>query len=331
MKPFVTLLTLAIVAGVQAQPVLTFQENAPVPGTSYLLHFGPFVDPGSAGADQTWDMSGLTTDSTMNITLAAPGTVIGNEAFPGATVAETGNEATMFWRVENEGVHLVGSLAEDVAIVYSDEGKYLQFPCTYQTAWTDDVAASFEVEEMTVTRTGNIDVIADGHGTLIMPDATIPNVLRLHWVENTTDMMAGFEMNAVYDSYLYYVEGRSYPLVQLVTGTISFLGNETTVQFTQWNGDISTDIETASVPDQELQAWPNPAQDLVSLRVPAEMAGEVFIQFHDATGKAVYNGRFMTDVNRAIGIPLDQLNSGIHMVTAIDAEGRTATIRLIVQ
>src|SRR5690606_25605950 len=103
MKPFATLLTLAIVAGVQAQPVLTFQENAPVPGTSYLLHFGPFVDPGSAGADQTWDMIGLTTDSTMNITLAAPGTVIGNEAFPGATVAETGNEATMFWRAENDG------------------------------------------------------------------------------------------------------------------------------------------------------------------------------------------------------------------------------------
>ena len=89
MKPFVTLFILAIVTGVQAQPVLTFPENAPVPGTSYLLHFGPFVDPGSAGADQTWDLSGLTTDSTMNIVLAAPGMVIGNEAFPGATVAET--------------------------------------------------------------------------------------------------------------------------------------------------------------------------------------------------------------------------------------------------
>ncbi len=52
----------------------------------------------------------------MNIMLVEPSDLEGFEAFPGATVAEVGNEAAMFWQIETDGVYQVGSLYENVAI-----------------------------------------------------------------------------------------------------------------------------------------------------------------------------------------------------------------------
>lgn len=331
MNPSFTLLAFfGSIAIAQAQPTITAQ-NAPVPGTNYTLHFGPYVDPGSAGANQTWDFSGLTTDSTMNIMLVEPNTVPGFESFPGATVAEVGNEAVMFWRTDADGIYHLGSLSEGVAISYFDEGKYFEYPCTYQTSWEDSVFAIFEVEEENITRDGLIQGEADGYGTVIMPNGTYNNVLRVRWLENTTDATDFFEINSVYDSYLFYLQGQSYPLAHIVTATISFMGNETTTQFTQWyTGDLTTGVTDAPLSQDEMMVWPNPADEQVRIQLPANMKGETFIQVMDATGKTAHTARFIPDANGALDLSVSDLVTGLYFVNAIDAKGNKATVRLVV-
>ena len=332
-RAFTLLSTVAITLAAQAQPTLTFAGNAPVPGSSYTLQFGPYMAPGAAGAGQTWDMSGLASDSSMVIMLVDPADAEGYELFPGATVAETGNEASMFWRATTDGVHLVGSYSSDpegdLAITYSDEGLYLPYPCTYQTTWTDDMAATFDIQGFTIERSGTIVGEADGYGTLILPDATVPNVLRVHWVETNVDQTELFETTSVFDSYLYYEAGRSYPLVQVVTATINVLGNEVTNQFTQWYGDLSTGIGNGTIED-DLSAWPNPAKEHVTLKLPKGMEGEIFVQFHDATGKAAHNARYIS-TDGMIRADISGLASGLYTISATDADGGTRVVRLSVQ
>ena len=298
------------------------------------MRTGPYMDPGAAGAAQTWDFSGLTTDSTSVIELVAASEATGSANFPGANVAETGDDASMFWRTATDGVYLVGSYASDpegdVSIPYSDEGRYLPYPCTYQTTWTDDVAATYEVQGFAVERTGNIVGNADGHGTLILPDAVVPNVLRVHWVENTSDATEFFETTSVYDSYLFYEEGRSYPLVQVVTATVNVLGNEVTTQFTQWYGDLSTGIVANGGTTDELVAFPNPAHDMVTLKLPETLNGEIFVQFFDATGKASHNARYISRFG-TISVDVTALANGFYLVKAIDAEGDSSIVRLSIQ
>ncbi len=64
------------------------------------------------------------------------------------------------------------------------------------------------------------------------PDATYEIVLRIHWLENSLDETEFFEMTSVYDSYLYYIQGQSYPVAHTVSATITFMGMDTEVQFT---------------------------------------------------------------------------------------------------
>ncbi|MFN8408309.1 MAG: hypothetical protein U0V45_03085 [Flavobacteriales bacterium] len=96
---------IAIASFAHAQPVLTFTGNAPAPGSTRTLHYGPYVSPGGSGANQNWDLSALTTDSTILIQHVQPGTTPNGASFPGSTVAETGAAATMFFRSASDGVY----------------------------------------------------------------------------------------------------------------------------------------------------------------------------------------------------------------------------------
>ncbi len=71
-----------------AQPVITYNGNAPQTGDAY--HFsganGSF-DPGPSGANQNWDFSGITPSFFHSETAVAPGSTPFADDFPEATIA----------------------------------------------------------------------------------------------------------------------------------------------------------------------------------------------------------------------------------------------------
>lgn len=332
MKHSITLLS-ALVLSVTAlaQPTLTSATNGPVPGTNYTLHYGPFVAPGNAGPNQTWDLSALSTDSTVAITMVQPSTVPGSSSFPGATVAETGNTATMYFRNAADGMYLVGSEAEGLQIPYSDQARYLPFPCTYQTSWADDAESTFTSEGFTVERSGTIEGEGDGYGTLIMPQGTVNNVLRIHWLETTVDHTDFFDITSVYDSYLYYHVGSRYPIVQIVSAEVTVMGNTVTAEYTQWYGDVVTGMEDVAGNVLPMLAWPNPANELVQVVLPQELGRNVFVQFQDVAGRAVHSMRAVAAADGRIELALHDVPAGLYVMSATDESGRKATVRLNVQ
>jgi hypothetical protein len=327
-----TILSFLVLAGaVNAQPVLTFPGHAPTQGQSYVLRYGPFVQPGNAGAAQTWDLSALSTDSMHTITMVDPATTVNAAEFPGATVAETGAEAIMYWRAAADGMYLSGSDAGDALIPYSDEGRYLPFPCSFNTTWTDDVAAEFSIEGTDVVRNGTIVGEADGYGTLIMPTWTATNVLRVHWHEETTDVTDMFTMESVYDSYLYFVQGQSYPIVQLVHAEVSFLGQTIETEHAQWVNQLSTGIGSYDGEALSLDVFPNPAHNTLNVVLPAELQGTARITIADAQGRIVDQLRDATFNGDNGQIDISALPASIYLLTATDTQGASATRRFVVE
>jgi hypothetical protein len=324
------LLLLAVPVLSQAQPVLTFANTAPTPGSSFTLHYGPYVSPGEAGADRHWDLSALQTDSTVFIERVQPGTTPNGTAFPGATVAEVGSEATMYFRSASDGVYFVGSDA-DLVIYNTDQAKYLPFPCTYQTSWTDAFAAEFEVEDIQVFRSGQVSGVADGYGSLTMPSGTESNVLRVHWHEETLDSTDLFSMRTVYDSYLFYGVGRSYPLAQLVTTSVEFFDQTSTITYAQWVDEVSTGTPEPTHVDRQLDLYPVPTQGILHFNLPPTFSGTPLIVITDAAGRTVRGlptARWSGSTGR---LDLSGLAPGLYQFTAIDEHGQRAVRSMVVE
>jgi len=283
-------LTLAAVAlaslQAHAQPTLTHATNAPTVGTSYTLHYGAYHAPGDAGANATWDLTGLTSDSTALITFVDPATTPEGASFPDATVAQVGGGSTMYYHVAGSGVSLAGSVGDGVVIPYSDMGLYLPFPCTYQTTWSDTEGATFVPDGTPVTRTGTATGTADGHGTLVLPGGTtVANVLRVHWTETVTDATSLFSISYTFNSHLYYVPGVDHPLAQLVESVMNFNGFTDTVRFSQWVDELTLGAAEPEAARPAMRVWPNPASEVLHVAVPD--AGAATLDLYDATGRKV--------------------------------------------
>lgn len=313
-----------------AQPVLTHALNAPLPGATYTMHYGAYVSPGGAGAGQTWNLSGLSADSTATLQLVAPTSTPFNTSFPNATVAETGGAGVMFFRTTPNGVYFAGSASEGIVIPYTEQGRYLTFPCTFGTQWTDTESAAFTADGFSVERTGTITGHADGSGTLVLPDGQVTNVLRVHWHEEAVDTTAGFAMHSVHDSHLYYVPGIAYPLAQLVHRELSFLGTTQVTEYAQWVGDLSTDITDDGETEGGLRLFPVPAHDRLIITSAHGHLEPGSITVLDMAGRQVGVQQVRCLQDGRSEIALNDLRPGTYLLQLTNAAGHRSSTRFVV-
>ena len=319
-KTTITLLLAGIAAlGAQAQPVLTHDSNAPVIGATYTMRYGDHVSPGAPGAQQTWDLSGLTTDSTSLVRILPVASTPNGNLFPNATYAEDDGGVITYFRSTPTGIQFAGSDdGEGTLITYSQMGRHLSFPCSFGSTWTDTEVGAFDLEDIHVDRSGTVTATADGYGTLVMPFGTIPNVLRVHWVNTGQDVMDLFTMNYTYDSYIYLTPGNQYPIAQLVTSSVAVLGNTQTVQFSRWVGSLSTDVAAIAEVEDGLHVFPNPATDELRFEVPADMGHGIRATITDARGQMVRDEPVTAD---SAPIDLRALHSGMYQLSLISPAG----------
>ncbi len=328
-KQTLTLLAASALAlTAQAQPTLTFATNAPTVGTQYTLNYGPYAEPGSAGALQNWDLSGLASDSTDVLQLVAPSSTSNGSQFPNATVAELSDPVVTYYEVTPAGIFFAGSDDGTSLIVNAPMPKYVAFPCTMGSNWTTPHAAEFAWDGDPVFRSGTVSGEADGYGTLTMPWGTVPNVLRVHLVNVMQDSLSLFTMDYTYDSYLYYVAGQSFPIAELVTATIDFgFGSPQVVQFSRWTGEISTGMGAPSFAE-ELNAYPNPTSDVVNIVVSDDMAANPSVTVLDAAGRAVHQERLTVMSGSTARLDLSPLVPGVYTLVVVDANGLRASMQV---
>ena len=315
-------------SALSAQPVLTHATNAPTPGPSFTRNYSPGADPGASGANVTWDFSELAIDSTETVQLVIPASTPFGNQFDAATVAEVNNSGALYFASSASGVQRVGEAFDGTPLAYTDLGLYLPFPCAFGTTWTDEEAANYVVEGMTVERTTAITGEADGHGTLLLPGGVSAEVLRVHWQSSTLEDAGVFSFTIVVDSYLYYAVGTSYPLVQTVSSTVDFMGSAETFEFVQWMGDLATTVSTEQGPTDRAVLMPNPALGSTQVQLPEGFMRDVYITLSDATGRVVRQYFLMDDGDGRTNMDLAGLTTGQYFVILENERGQRTTSRL---
>lgn len=314
-----------------AQPVLTFPSNVPTLGTSHTIHASVYRSPGSAGADQNWDLSELTSDSITLVQYVAPGTTVNGALFPNSTVAQTGDDVNLYYRGASDGLYLMGTHADEVLIIYSDEAKHLPFPCAYQTSWTDQSAAEFEIQGFTDHRSGSITGTADGYGTLTLPNGTYDNVLRIHLLEELVDSTEFFTFQTVNERYIFFSAAYSYPLALVNTTLLSIFGQTDTIRSAQWMEDPGTAVPRVERDSDQLDLFPVPASDILHFTWPEIMNGQPVVSITDAQGRTVRNLPGFRMQGRSGQLDLRGLPPGIYQFAAIDEQGKRAVRKFVIQ
>lgn len=168
----------------QAQPVISNAEDFSIGTVLKFQQCEPGgVLPGNAGADQIWDFSDLSSlpDTTIE-TMVSPGSTPSGNDFPEANLTESYSDGRyVYVDKQTNGNYLVGFAdpAAGLTIHYPNAMQFAVRPITFETNITDEFTISYSVNSLNFVGAGTVNILADGYGTLILPNATYENVLRL--------------------------------------------------------------------------------------------------------------------------------------------------------
>jgi len=180
-----TIFSFFLLTTLAAQPVITSNDLF-LTGSEFIINEVEDVkfDAGPAGPDQIWDFSAAVPDTTLQFTnrLVPAADVPLSSAFPEANyVWESTNDsmAYSFLKITDSEVEFLGFGNEDIYFVYDNPETNLVFPFTYQDQFTDTYRSEIEEEGASIITYGMLESTADAYGTIITPDGTYENVLRV--------------------------------------------------------------------------------------------------------------------------------------------------------
>ncbi|NUY79789.1 T9SS type A sorting domain-containing protein [Flavobacterium sp. MAH-1] len=292
-----------------AQPQITLSNvNFGFTGEFYWTQIGESFNPGLPGANQTWDFSSL------NLTLIGTDTSIPVAGSPYAAQFPTANYVYKFegmglppryyyHNVTSEKYEILSlGYAGNVGWDYTpNPRKWLQFPYTYQSVFTDTYQSTQDESATTATLT------YDGYGTLILPTGTFTNVIRQKVVKNGQTNYNWFNVQPFY------------PLMQTVLEENSL-------------GIVKN--TTLGLGDQHKNAfavWPNPTKGTLNISCDANLEQAATLSIYDALGKKVVEKQIAFDSNSAFQLDLENHNPGLYFLNVSDASGKNLLSRKIIK
>jgi len=211
------------------------------------------VEPGPAGNGVTWRFPNLQRDPDResSFTYVDPAGVAGADLFPDANLAartefEPQGFLYVFSRINDEEILDYGQITPVGSVVFEDPRLVLTFPLAYNASFVDTFRGILSVtaggSTVTGERTGQIEVLYDGFGTLEVGSKTYTQVRRMKQVQTVTDT--------------FMFNGETTEATSITT-TYAYLGRESGTAIFQYhiieliNNGIRTVSRTISAQDVE--------------------------------------------------------------------------------
>ena len=318
----ITFFTLFIVLFISvrtiAQPSLTASTNNPVVGNVFIQHQIAYQNPGAAGANITWNFSGISSSATITTTYLLPSATPYASLYPSANLASTinsnGSTYYSYFNASAASYTLNGMNFPSVgaSMPYSDPEKLLSYPFTYNSAFTDNFATTVSGYD----RHGSIEVTADAYGTLILPYGTISNVLRVKAVETYSDYISGTPVtNYTSTNYYWYKPGIHYYIFQL-----SQLNQNGSLyqQYGLYLDQTNVGIAENTTKQNTFNCYPNPATDKIAIEV-FNLSGSDnnVITLSDLSGKELIKQE-LSNLSEKTEIDISKLSAGIYFLKLIN-------------
>jgi len=299
MKKLFTLIFLALGAAASSQTLtLTQAFNEPVVGdiersvaldtTGYLTGLPIAVK----GANSNWNFDKLKTASNPALsTFVTPTAVPSASAYPTCNlVQDDGGFYTYLKSVSTPTTRteLLGFNLSIGTVSLSNTAITAVYPISANSTFSDNASGTLTFSGTTYPISGRVSYTADGTGTLTLADGFIfKNVIRLKSTQNFTASLLGFplaELSSV--SYTYYDLSTKFPVLSIDYQAFGFIGSASVTASYRGNSSAFTGIRNATLVQSNLQIFPNPASDQVSIQLP-ESGSNARLRLFDANGKLV--------------------------------------------
>lgn len=286
MKKLLLLFTFALSTLVNAQPTLTQANCAPTVGFNCNYYTVPFFQPGSAGANQTWNFTSFpTTTSNSESYLACSAAPSCSQLTGTNVVAYTPSTASYAYYISSSATYAMRGLeASGIVFDFTDVEDMMRFPLTFNNNYTDNFSENYTASGMAMVRTGSVTVTADAWGKVMLPTGTFNNVLRVHRVKNYQDFYMGNPILTSYENQYFWIQPNNHEFI-MFTDSLNTASSSTTVAY-------FSDLSPASVTDMNssvstISLSPIPAKNKLDIRFQHSENGNVAFSVVDMTGRVV--------------------------------------------
>jgi hypothetical protein len=225
---------------------------------------------------------------------------------------------------------------------YSNPATLLEFPLTYQTQWTDVFEYELNFQGLTTYMAeGDTKGEVDGYGTLVLPQGTFEDVLRVKEISFTTDTASlGFgiyERSYIYDTLYFWLSpthpgplcsyNRNYErsVYSLISGDTVMIEEEIEESET-FSFDPMVEPTSAShditIGEFGMQVSPNPFGSVLDLSFKMENPDAMEFTLQNVNGTAVFHHKLSAQAGEnAIRISLPELTPGIYVAVLRSSSG----------
>lgn len=269
-----------------AQPTITAAGCSPVIGSTSTSISNAGFPQGAAGANQTWNFANIGNTGSATSQFVSVSSTPNGVQFSNCNLAASSGGAYSYYSSSATALTLNGIASPSAGplITYSNGEDFLRFPFTFGNSYTDTWAATF-TSGVDFFRTGSTTVTADGYGTLITPQGTFTNALRIHFVQTYHDSSSFSNGDYTNDEYFWYKEGIKEALASTYTFSSTFSGQTNTSTGGSYAGG-TVGMEANTVAASFILA-PNPAQEKINVTINDKNLGQIKTKIINQLGQEV--------------------------------------------
>jgi hypothetical protein len=276
------------------------------------------VVPGNAGDGVTWDFSSLQSNGLFRVdSFISPASSPYATSFPSATLVDhqsyPGTDYFIYFKDDGSAFQRIGNVHTDT-VKYPNPANQFPYPLSFGTSNSDTYFASYYSGGNLAHMSGVINNSVDGRGTLILPNGTYYNVIRMKFTRHEMDtvFMPMPVPGTLDETFYYWYQTQSYyPLlyIQNTNTTVSgYSVNEKYVGYRQ--GILGIDEQNAI--DSKFFCYPNPANESITVRYKLAQVQKLELTLFNLEGIPVFQSSMPS--NGRININIERLPNGIYLL-----------------
>lgn len=344
------LLTLSVFS--IAQPVIT-REDVVFPGDDFRISSTMTIpSQGSSGPNVTWNFGSVMPAASTTILVDEADDTPYADNYPGSNIAlvdmTPGSQFYQYYNLDNDIWEELGNISPQGApptqVTYNDPRTYMQFPVAYNGQWQDSYTYTINygtVPPITTFGEGSFNALVDGYGTLILPQATFTDVLRLRLIGSSTDTtelgMGLYERNNFSDTtYIWLSPSYHSPLATHFSGFatritwVIFSGDTMAFPESIGYGSFTYDPQaepTSALKDvvpglHRLEITPNPFSESMDVVFNVKESGDVHFRLTDLYGNVVLEEKMHASAGEnKISLQPQNIIPGSYVATLQSDEG----------
>jgi hypothetical protein len=346
---FILLLALSMtVDTVFGQTVITRANHAPFEGLFITVNAldvdiefeDPLdIDPGTAGTNQNWDFSTFTSNLQIEQEFMTPENSPYAEDvsnwdtnLAGVVGTEDAGIGT-FFKISNDEMLIVGQtlrneqFEEGISVEFNPPLKAMEFPFAYGQSFNTRTAFDLNIEIIRVAYTSSSMVEADAWGTIITPEGTYNNVLRVKTTSmDTTALFLGplplEQETATSVSYDWYSSNRVFPVFS-IQGILDENFSVTNVSYLSDQTVSTNDLAIL----HDFNIYPVPASEFIFVESPNDM-DDIRVRLFNMSGSLVMD-HYFNNAGSQIQLNVSDLKTGLYTIQMIQNQ-RIVNVQKIV-